>query len=154
MPQTTTPEVQAWIDALPDSPGKQNLLSLRQVILDSIPLGFEECISYGMIGYCVPHSIYPAGYHCSPSLPLPFASLALQKKHIALYHMGLYADESLMQWFVTQYPEHSQQKLDIGKSCIRYAYQAQIPLDLIGQLMSRMTPAEWITLYERLYKKK
>jgi hypothetical protein len=154
MPHATSPEVQVWIDGLPENPGKQHLLAMRQVILDSLPTGFEEGISYGMIGYCVPHSIYPAGYHCNSSLPLPFASLALQKKHVALYHMGLYADDALMQWFVAQHKEESSQKLDIGKSCIRYAYQAEIPLNLIGQLMSKMTPSEWITLYERLYRNK
>jgi len=95
---------------------QQPLRTLRKIILDHLPAGFEECISYGMLGYVVPHSSYPAGYHCDPKLPLPFLALASQKSHIAIYHMGIYADEDLMAWFVSEWPRHSSKKLDMGKA--------------------------------------
>lgn len=122
--------------------------SLRNTILKNIPKGFEECITYGMISYVVPHKTYPAGYHCDPSLPLGFLSIANQKNFIALYHMGIYCDPKLVSWFVAEYPKHSKAKLDMGKSCIRFKKPEDIPVDLIGELCKKMTPKEWIVLYE------
>ncbi|MGB4398773.1 MAG: DUF1801 domain-containing protein, partial [Daejeonella sp.] len=90
---------------------------LRKVILDNLPPGFTEQMSYGMVGYVVPHSTYPAGYHCDPKLPLPFVNIASQKNFIALYHMGIYADPAILDWFTSEYPKHSSAKLDMGKSC-------------------------------------
>lgn len=127
--------------------------ALRRVVLDNLPQGFKEVISYGMIGYVVPHQIYPAGYHCSPELPLPFINIANQKNFIALYHMGIYADPDLLQWFVQEYPKHSKTKLDMGKSCIRFKKPEQIPLELIGELCQKMTPQDWIERYETQFKK-
>lgn len=127
---------------------------LRKVILEHLPQGFAETMSYGMIGYVVPHSIYPPGYHCDPKQPLPFINLASQKNFIVLYHMGLYADEKLMNWFIEEYPKHTQGKLDMGKSCIRFKKTDDIPFALIGELCSRMTSAEWIHLYKSKFKKK
>lgn len=106
-----------------------------------------------MIGYVVPHTLYPSGYHCKPSEPLPFASLASQKASINFYHMGIYAKPELLEWFVTQYPKHSSQKLDMGKSCIRFKKPEHIPYDLIGELMTKMSVEEWINLYESNLKK-
>ena len=106
-----------------------------------------------MLGYVIPHSLYPAGYHCKPAEPLPFASIASQKNSINLYHMGIYLDPSLMEWFVAEYPKHSQQKLDMGKSCLRFKKTEHIPYDLLGQLMQKMTAEQWIALYERNLKK-
>jgi hypothetical protein len=127
--------------------------ALRQVVLENLPQGFKEVISYGMIGYVVPHETYPDGYHCNPKLPLPFINIANQKNFIALYHMGIYADPDLLEWFQHEYPKHRKTKLDMGKSCIRFKKPEQIPLDLIGELCQKMTPKDWIELYETQFKK-
>jgi hypothetical protein len=132
---------------------KVAMMRLRQVIQDSLPKGFQEVMSYGMIAYVVPHDIYPAGYHCKPSEPLPFISIASQKNYIALYHMGLYAKPQLQNWWVDEYPKHSDQKLDMGKSCIRFKKTDQIPYDLIAELCSKMTVKEWVSIYEADIKK-
>lgn len=125
---------------------------LRQTILDNLPKGFSEGIGYGMIGYAVPHSIYPAGYHCDPKLPLPFMSIASQKNFIAVYHMGVYAIPELYDWFVAEYPKHAKTKLDMGKSCIRFKKPDQIPFELIGELTRKISVDEWIEWYERSVK--
>lgn len=121
---------------------------LRKIIVENIPKGFSETISYGMIGYVVPHEIYPKGYDCDPKLPLPFMSIASQKNFVALYHMGIYADKKLYEWFVEEYPKHSKYKLDMGKSCIRFKRMNDIPYNLIEELVKKMTVKEWIDLYE------
>lgn len=133
---------------------KEALRKLRKTILDNLPEGFRECINYGMVGYVVPHSLYPPGYHCDPKLPLPFLSFASQKNFIAFYHMGLYANPELLNWFVSEYQQVSKTKLDMGKSCVRFKKPDQIPFDLIGKLVSKITPEEWITLYEKNLKSK
>jgi hypothetical protein len=127
---------------------------MRQTILESLPKGFEEGVGYGMILYFVPHTIYPAGYHCDPKQPLPFVSLASQKNFIALYHMGLYADPALLSWFTEKYKATVSSKLDIGKSCIRFKKMTDIPFELIGELMTKISVESWIETYEKLYKKK
>ena len=127
---------------------------IRQVVLSSLPEGFEECMNYGMIGYVVPHSIYPSGYHCDPKLPLPFMNVASQKNFIAFYHMGIYGNPELMNWFVSEFPNYSKAKLDMGKSCIRFKKMNDIPFELIGELVKKMTVADWINQYDSLYKKK
>ena len=127
---------------------------LRQTILENIPKGFEEQIIYGMIGYVVPKSIYPDGYHCDTSLPLPFVNIASQKNFIALYHSGIYANPEIHDWFVSEYPKHCKRKLDMGKSCIRFKKVEEIPFELIAELMQKMTVADWIALYEKNIKKK
>lgn len=126
---------------------------LRNVILDNLPEGFKEEMSYGMIGYVVPHEIYPAGYHCNPKLPLPFLSIASQKNFIAFYHMGIYADMELHDWFVGEYYKYSENKLDMGKSCIRFKRMDDIPYELLGELVRKMTPQQWIDLYEKNLKR-
>ncbi len=127
---------------------------LHDVILKNLPVGFEPGISYGGLGYVVPHSIYPSGYHCKPSEPLPFAGIASQKDSINFYHMGIYADPVLYNWFVGEYPKHCKQKLDIGKSCVRFNKLDDIPYELVGELMKKMTANEWIEKYEAQFKKK
>ncbi len=144
--------VEDYVSKVPDE-RKEVISKLRQVIASNLPEGFIEQMSYGMPGYVVPHSIYPGGYHCDPKLPLPFASFASQKNFVALYHMGLYANEELMKWFTEEYPKHCQRKLDMGKSCIRFKKMDDIPYDLIGELMSRMTVDEWVALYEKNVKR-
>ncbi|KAA5535544.1 DUF1801 domain-containing protein [Paenimyroides baculatum] len=127
--------------------------NLHNVIVKNLPQGFEAAISYGGLGYVVPHTVYPAGYHCKPIEPLPFAGLASQKKSINFYHMGIYSDPELLDWFVAEYPKHSKQKLDMGKSCIRFKKFDQIPVELIGELMQKMTVRQWVDLYESKLKK-
>ncbi|MBP6456428.1 MAG: DUF1801 domain-containing protein [Chitinophagaceae bacterium] len=144
--------VQEYINQIPDDK-LEGFENLRNSILKNLPKGFEECISYNMIGYVVPFSIYPDGYHCNTALPLPFMSIAAQKNFIALYHMGIYADEKLLNWFVGKYPKHSKAKLDMGKSCIRFKKMNDIPLDLIGELVKKINVKDWIATYEKLYKK-
>jgi hypothetical protein len=143
--------VNEYIDQIPED-RKEAMQRLRQVILENLPEGFIEEINYGMIGYVVPHSIYPSGYHCNPKLPLPFIAIASQKNFIALYHMGVYANPTLYEWLVEEYPKHSKAKLDMGKSCMRFKKPDQIPFELIGQLVSKMTVEDWIQCYERNYR--
>lgn len=141
-----------YIQAIPEE-RREVFEKLRETIQENIPDGFREEMSYGMIGYVVPHSIYPGGYHCDPKLPLPFASIASQKNFIALYHMGIYANEELMKWFVDEYPKHCKTKLDMGKSCIRFKKPADIPFELIAQLMQKMSVDGWVELYETHLKR-
>ena len=136
-----------------DTERKEAITKLRETILHNIPEGFKEIISYGMLGYVVPHEIYPAGYHCTPSLPLPFMNIASQKNFIALYHMGLYANPDLLKWFTTEYPKHSENKLDMGKSCIRFKKPEHIPYKLIGELVKKVSVKDWINVYEKNFKK-
>lgn len=126
---------------------------LVDVVESNLPDGFERIMQYGMIGYVVPLSTYPKGYHVTPNTPLPFISLAAQKRHLALYHMGIYGDEKLLTWFQEEYADRVPTKLNMGKSCIRFTNTKNIPYDLIGELVSKMTPAEWITIYEGELKK-
>jgi uncharacterized protein YdhG (YjbR/CyaY superfamily) len=129
------------------------LNQLRKAILSTLPEGFQEGIGYGMVGYAIPHSIYPAGYHCDPKQPLPFASFASQKNFIAFYHMGLYGMPELMKWFLDEYAKVVKGKIDMGKSCIRFKKPDQIPFNLIAELMSKVSSQEWIDFYEANYKK-
>ncbi|MGJ8591696.1 MAG: DUF1801 domain-containing protein [Aquaticitalea sp.] len=145
-----TPE--AYIEQVPEE-RKDSLKKLRQIINANLSEGFQEGIQYGMIGYFVPHSKYPNGYHCKPEEPLPFMSFASQKNSVNLYHMGLYAKKELHNWFVSEYPKHSKRKLDMGKSCIRFKNLEDIPFELIGELTSKMTADEWIDIYETNIKK-
>lgn len=157
MTNNTTPmksdatTVEVYLQELPED-RKSAISQLRQTIKANLPPGFEEVMSYGMIGYVVPHSLYPDGYHCSPELPLPFINIASQKNFIAMYHMGLYANKELYNWFVSEYPKHVKTKLDMGKSCIRFKKIKTIPYELLGELCSRMTIKDWIDLYERNIK--
>jgi hypothetical protein len=126
---------------------------LHDTIVKNLPKGFEAAISYGGVGYVVPHSLYPAGYHCKPSEPLPFAGIASQKQSINFYHMGIYADPELLHWFVSEYPRHSMKKLDMGKSCIRFKKPEDIPYNLIGELMKKISVQDWIATYESKLKR-
>lgn len=151
--QSKASTVKAYLSELPDD-RKEPIKRLRDTILTHLPEGFEETISYGMIGYVVPHSVYPDGYHCNTKLPLPFINIASQKNYIALYHMGLYNDPELIKWFKAEYARIVPAKLDMGKSCIRFKNTANIPYDLIGQLVEKMTVSDWIDRYEGAIKPK
>ena len=145
--------VEEYLATLPEDRSKA-LQELRKLAKKFLGKEIKEEMSYGMIGWVVPHTVFPAGYHCNPKLPLPFVSLASQKAGISLYHMGLYADKQLMDWFVKEYPKHSTAKLDIGKSCIRFKKPDEIPYDLIGELFKKMSAKQWIELYNRELQKK
>ncbi|GIV42536.1 MAG: hypothetical protein KatS3mg034_1846 [Vicingaceae bacterium] len=145
--------VEDYINNLPEE-RKSIIKKLRKVILDNLPEGFEETIQYNMIGYVVPHTIYPSGYHCNPDEPLPFIHLASQKNHMALYHMGLYADKNLIDWFLNEYAKQISGKPNMGKSCIRFKKESDIPYELIGELCRQITPQQWITMYETIIIRK
>jgi hypothetical protein len=146
----TTPE--EYLALVPEE--RRGVVQLiRNTILESLPSGFEEVISSGMLGYVVPHTLYPPGYHCDRKQPLPYMYLASQKNFIAVYHMGLYSDPEMYAWFTSEYPKRTSARLDMGKSCIRFKKPGDIPLDLIGELAAQMTPDQWISLYEKLLKK-
>lgn len=148
--KATTPD--QYIAELPED-RKPAMEKLRSIFLENIPKGFEEQMGYGMLGFVVPFSLYPSGYHCDSKQPLPFAGMASQKNFIALYHMGIYADPELLDWFVSEYPKHSKQKLDMGKSCIRFKKMDQIPYELIAELMQKISVQDWISTYEKQFKK-
>jgi hypothetical protein len=147
--KATTPE--QYFNELPDD-RKVVIKRLRKMILDNLPKGFEECMNYGMLGYVVPHSMYPEGYHCDPKMPLPFINLASQKNHIGFYHMGIYSDPKLLEWFTTEFPKHVPGKLDMGKSCLRFKNPEKIPFDLLGELVSKISVKDWIQRYESVLK--
>lgn len=126
---------------------------LRDIVVKNIPKGFQEEINYGMIGYVVPHLLYPGGYHCDPKLPLPFVCIASQKNFIALYHMGMYTEPTILNWFVKEYAAQAKHKLDMGKSCIRFKKMDQIPYRLVGELMKKFSVKDWIASYESNLKR-
>ena len=132
---------------------KEAMTKLRDTILKNLPKGFEETMQYGMLSYVVPHSLYPAGYHCKPSDALPFMSLASQKGNISFYHMGVYARPELLAWFQSEYPKHAKGKLDMGKSCVRFKKMDDIPYKLIGELVKKVKVKDWVDTYESLYKR-
>ena len=150
--QSKAQTVEAYLKEIPAErqASMQKLSSICRIELK----GFEEVISYGMIGYVVPKTIYPAGYHCTPELPLPFVNIASKKNFIALYHMGVYGSSKLLDWFVAEYPKHAKSKLDMGKSCIRFKKMDDIPFTLIQELLGKMSMQDWINQYEKLYIKK
>ena len=150
--QSKVKTVKEYIDSLP-ADRKKVLTELRKVILKNIPKGFKEEMGYGMIGYVIPHSLYPKGYHCDPSLPLPYMGMASQKNFVAVYHMGIYGSKKLLDWFVKEYPKHCKSKLDMGKSCIRFKKMDDIPYKLIGELSSKITAEEWIAICDKYAKK-
>lgn len=149
--KATTPE--DYISELPED-RKEAIIKLRQVILDNLPKGMKECMNYGMLGFVIPHSVYPDGYHCDTKLPLPFMNLASQKNFIAVYHMGMYAKKEILNWFTSEYSKHCKYKLDMGKSCVRFKKIQDIPYQLIGELTAKMSTEEWIEIYDTNIKKK
>ncbi|MGQ0738346.1 MAG: DUF1801 domain-containing protein [Bacteroidota bacterium] len=149
--QSKAATVDTYLAELPED-RKRAMTELRKVIKKNLPKGFKEGMGYGMAGWSVPHSLYPPGYHCTPELPLPFMGIASQKNFIAIYHMGVYADPKLLKWFTEAHAKASPQRLDMGKSCIRYKKPEDIPYKLIGELASKITPEEWIKIYETNFK--
>ena len=150
--QSKATTVEDYIKELPEE-RQEAITRLRNEIKKNLPKGFSEGMGYGMMGYSVPHSLYPAGYHCDPKLPLPFMGIASQKHFIAVYHMGVYADPKLLKWFTGEYAKAGVGKSDMGKSCIRFKKPENIPYKLIGELASKMTPKQWIERYEKVVKR-
>ena len=150
--QSTNEAVKQYVEAIAEDK-KETFVKLREIVLQNLPTGFQEEISYGMLGFVVPHTIYPKGYHCNSKLPLPFISLAAQKNFVALYHMGIYANPELLEWLVQEHEKISTKKLDMGKSCIRFKKNTEIPYELIAQLCEKMTPEDWVATYESSFIK-
>ena len=150
--QSKATKVEQYLAELPEERQKA-IMKLRKVINNNLPKGFKEGMGYGMMGWSVPHSLYPSGYHCNPKDPLPFMGLASQKNSINLYHMGIYANPKLLKWFQDAHAKASPKKLDMGKSCIRYKKPEDIPFELIGELAGKITPEEWIAEYEKNLKR-
>jgi len=143
--QSKAKTVKEYLESLPED-RKKIISDLRKVVSKNLPKGFEETMSYGMIGYVVPHKLYAKGYHTTPELPLPFINIASQKNHIAVYHMAL--NGTLITWLKDEWKKHTDKKLEMGKSCLRFKKAEDVPLKLIGELATKLTPAEWIKIYE------
>jgi hypothetical protein len=146
--------IEEYIEKVDDTSKQAAITKLRSVIQKNIPEGFEEGMNYNMIGYYIPHSLYPSGYHCDTKQPLPYMNIDAQKNFVAIYHMGIYADDVLLQWFTSEHAKRVKGKLDMGKSCIRYKKPEDIPFDLIGELAAKITPQDWIETYETQFKPK
>ena len=140
--------VNEYLRSLPDD-RREAISAVREVILANLPQGYEECMSYGMIGYVVPHSIYPAGYRCDPKLPLPYANLGSQKNHMALYLMCVYGDKATEQWFRNAW-QAAGKKLDMGKSCVRFKKLEDVSLEVIGQVIAHAPVDEYIRRIEKV----
>lgn len=151
--QSKATTVEEYIKGLPED-RKKVISALRKTIKKNLPKGFEECMGYGMIGYVIPFSMYPEGYHCNPDVPVPFMNLASQKNFVAVYSMGVYSNPKLLKWFTDEYAKAGVGKLNMGKSCIRFKNMDKIPYDLIGQLASKITPKQWLEFYEKAIKRK
>lgn len=149
---STATTITEYLEELPED-RKAVIKKLLMLFEKYLPKGFEPIMSYGMITFCVPHSLYPKGYHCNPKQALPFISIASQKNFIAIYHMGLYALPNLLNWFTTEHAAASNKKLDMGKSCIRYKKQEDIPFTLLQTLATKISVDEWIAIYEKNYVK-
>lgn len=145
--------INEYFEALPEE-RKEGVKELFEVIKNNLPKGFEAQVSYGHIGFVVPFSIYPNGYHCDTNQPLPFINIASQKNHIAVYHMGIYMKPELITWFENEFPKHSSKKLNMGKSCIRFRNAKDIPFELLGELASKITVEDYIGFYTEILNRK
>ncbi len=144
--QSKATTVDAYLAELPEE-RREAISAIRGVILKNLPRGYEEGMQWGMIGYYVPHSLYPAGYHCQPEEPLPVASLASQKNHMAFYGLGLYINEAQARWFVEEWKKAGK-KLDMGKSCVRFKTLDDVAIDVIGRAIKRLPVKQNIAQYE------
>ena len=140
---STASTIDEYIASLPEE-RLEPITKLRKVIKKNLPKGFQEEMSYGMIGYVVPHIIYPSGYHCDPKLPLPLMNLGSQKNFIVLHHMAMYGDKKLFDWFVAKYETEVDSKLDMGKGCVRFKKMDKIPYELIGELVAKLSVEDYV----------
>ncbi|PQA93344.1 protein of unknown function (DU1801) [Chryseobacterium piscicola] len=150
--QIPADSIAEYLSQIPEE-RQEAFIKLYNTIKKNLPDGFEETLSSGMITWNVPLETYPAGYHCTPGKSLPFIALASQKNFIALYHMGMYANDDILTWFTEEFPKYSKRKLDMGKSCIRFKHNNEIPFDLVAELIKKMTVQNWIDLYEKNIKR-
>jgi hypothetical protein len=138
--------VTEYLAGLPED-RRRALEAVRKVIRKNLPKGYQEGMQYGMIGYFVPHSVYPAGYHCDPRQPLPFAGLASQKNHMSLYLCSAYASPEHESWFRKAWTADGR-KLDMGKACVRFKKLEDVPLEVVGEAVRRMPVKEFVRIYE------
>lgn len=138
--------VEAYLAALPED-RRPAIEAVRKVILDNLDEGYEEGIQYGMIGYYVPHRVYPSGYHCDPRQPLPFAALASQKAYMSVYLMCIYGHESYRSWFEDAWAKAGK-KLNMGKSCVRFKKLDDLALDVIGEAIRQVPARKYIEFVE------
>lgn len=148
--QSGAATVAEYVKSLPPD-RREAIEALRKVILANIDPIIEEGMSYGMIGYYIPHRHYPPGYHCTPELPLPYAGLASQKNHLSYYTMAIYGDEKEVDWFKSEWKKTGK-KMDMGKSCIRFKKLDDLPLELIAASLRRTPAAKFIEQYERVIR--
>ena len=144
--QSKSTTVAGYLDELPED-RRQAINKVRAAIRKNLPKGYEETMQYGMITYVVPHKLYPAGYHCNPKDPLPFVSLASQKNYMSLYLMACYMNPELKAWVIAEAKARGN-KLDMGKSCIRFKKLEELPLDVVGEAIAKLAVADYIALYE------
>ncbi len=147
--QSSARSVQEYLKELP-ADRREAINAVRGVILANLPKGYEECMSYGMIGYVVPHSIYPKGYQCNPKLPLPFVNLGSQKNHMALHLMCCYGDQKLKTSFEKAWKEAGK-KFDMGGGCVRFKKLEDVPLEVIGNLVASMPVDVYIRRIEKVF---
>ena len=138
--------VKEYLDSLPEDRRKA-LRKVRAAVNKGLPKGYKEGIQYGMLGWFIPHRVYPAGYHCDPKQPVPFAGLASQKNYMSLYLMCIYGDEKHKGWFEKEWKK-SGKKLDMGKSCIRFKKVEDLPLEVITEAVSRVPVDKFLAHYE------
>jgi Domain of unknown function (DU1801) len=148
--QSKAKTVAEYLAELPEDRRKA-IETVRQVVLKNLDSHYEEGMQYGMIGYYVPHRVYPAGYHCDPKQPLPFASLGSQKNHMALYLMCIYGDTNQSNWFQEAWAKTGK-KLDMGKSCVRFKRVEDLALDVIGEAIKRVPAKKYIAHCEAAIK--
>src|SRR3954454_9954039 len=149
-PASKPSSVEAYLESLPDD-RRSAIEAVRKVILKNLDKDYEEGIQYGMIGYYVPHRVHPAGYHCDPKQPLPFAALASQKGYMSLYLMCIYGDERHANWFQEAWAK-SGKKLDMGKSCVRFKKVDDLALDVIAEAIRRVPARKYIERVEASLK--
>ena len=147
--QSSAKSVQEYLKELP-ADRREAINAVRGVILANLPKGYVECMSYGMIGYVVPHSIYPKGYQCNPKVPLPFVNLGSQKNHMALHLMCCYCDPKLKAWFEKAWKDTGK-KFDMGGGCVRFRKLEDVPLEVIGQLVASLPVDVYIRRIEKVF---
>jgi hypothetical protein len=134
-----------YLASLPED-RRAALSAVREVILVNLPDGFEEGMQNGMIGYYVPHRLFPDGYHCNPKEPLPFAALASQKGHMSFYACHVYGDDEVQCWFVEAWAAAGK-RLDMGKACVRFKRLEDVALDVVAQLVAKKSVADYVAHY-------
>ncbi|MCH7871081.1 MAG: DUF1801 domain-containing protein [Planctomycetes bacterium] len=149
--QSKAKTVDEYLAELP-ADRRKAIKAVREVILKNLPKGYEEVMQSGAIGYVIPHSVYPPGYHCNPKQPLPFASIASQKNHMSIYLMGVYIDSDHEAWFREAWLKTGK-KLDMGKSCIRFKKLDDLPLKVIGQAIKKVPVKKFVAFYESVIKR-